>query len=237
MKNYWLAFIFFAFVSTQTKAQVLISLIFGDKLNSEHVEFGLDGAFNFANQRGESSSYTRFFNLGFYFDFDINKSSKWLLGTGVMVKSNMGAENLPFYSTGDAELDVLFKDGTVNRKISYFNVPILIKRNLFKGLYLGAGPMLGLRSKAYDTYTANPTGNGQINYRKNIKDDIKSLDAGILTSLQYKLGQTGGMSIFIKYYYGLVDINDSEFDSNIYNQSFYVGVTIPVNGIKSKSEK
>ena len=33
----------------QANSQVLISLLFGDKLNSENIEFGLEGGFIFAS--------------------------------------------------------------------------------------------------------------------------------------------------------------------------------------------
>ena len=51
----------------QAKSQVLISLIFGDKLNSPFLEFGLEGGINFSNISNlESSGTNPGFNLGFY---------------------------------------------------------------------------------------------------------------------------------------------------------------------------
>ena len=50
--------------------QVLISLLFGDKLNSPTLKFGLDGGVNFSTLSNVSpSKYHTGFNLGFYFDF------------------------------------------------------------------------------------------------------------------------------------------------------------------------
>jgi len=51
------------------QGQVLISLLFGDMLNSDGLEFGLEGGFNWSKVSGmETNSSLRTFNLGFYFD-------------------------------------------------------------------------------------------------------------------------------------------------------------------------
>jgi len=53
----------------QANSQVLISLLLGDKLNSEKLKFGLDGGVNFSNiSKIDPSKYHAGFNLRFYFD-------------------------------------------------------------------------------------------------------------------------------------------------------------------------
>ncbi|HEY3429120.1 MAG TPA: PorT family protein, partial [Cyclobacteriaceae bacterium] len=122
-----LPLLFFALSSLPLKGQVLISLLLGDKLNSGKIEFGLDGGINFPDVRGLSESEMRgLFNLGFYFDFKL-KNPQWMIHTGVIVKSTMGANNLPVYLLGNPDLDNAFVDGNVQRKMNYFNVPIAMK--------------------------------------------------------------------------------------------------------------
>ena len=48
-------------------SQVLISLIFGDKLNSGGIEFGLDGGINFSNMSNTEGNMAPNWNLGFFF--------------------------------------------------------------------------------------------------------------------------------------------------------------------------
>ncbi|MCD4788577.1 MAG: hypothetical protein K8R37_01155 [Bacteroidales bacterium] len=48
MRKY-LLIIAFLFVGISSQSQILISLILGDKLNSEGLEFGLEGGFNWSN--------------------------------------------------------------------------------------------------------------------------------------------------------------------------------------------
>ena len=47
-----------------------------------------------------------------------------MVNTGVIVKSSMGADELPVYSLGNPDLDNAFNGGKISRKINYFNVPI-----------------------------------------------------------------------------------------------------------------
>jgi hypothetical protein len=76
--------------SSSAKAQVLISLLLGDKLNSGKIEFGLDGGMNFATISGLNDVKSlRPFNLGFYFDIK-TKNPSLLINTGVIVKSKAG---------------------------------------------------------------------------------------------------------------------------------------------------
>jgi len=104
--------------------QVLISLLFGDALNSEKIEFGLAGGVNrsYLNDIPEAKGMNNF-NLGFYFHIYLKNSS--YLSTGVMVKSTVGASGMPTYSIGDEDFDSLFVDGSLTKKINCFYVPIM----------------------------------------------------------------------------------------------------------------
>jgi hypothetical protein len=108
-------------------SQILISLLLGDKLNNGKMEFGLDGGLNMSSINGlDQSKNALGFNLGFYFDIKLSKSNPaWLLHTGVIVKSPMGAADLPVYTLNNANLDTSFVEGSVARKLRYFNVPRL----------------------------------------------------------------------------------------------------------------
>jgi len=105
---------FSIFFSQNANSQVVISLLFGDKLNSEKVKFGLDGGLNYSDLISESSDSSedyKGFNLGFYFDIQLKKNSNWYLHTGLLLKSPMGADGLPTYSLNNPELDSTYKMG------------------------------------------------------------------------------------------------------------------------------
>ncbi len=60
---------------TAVQSQVLISLLFGDKLNSEKIKFGLDGGMSVSTISGIGSQKMLVnWDLGFYFDFMLNKN-------------------------------------------------------------------------------------------------------------------------------------------------------------------
>src|SRR4051812_18176777 len=172
-------------------SQVLISLVFGDALNSPKVEFGLEGGANFsAISNLEGANYRTDFNLGFYFDF-LLKNPSWAINTGVIVKSSMGANGLAVYSLNDEKLDNAFAGGYVDRKINYFNVPIMLKYKFDNNIYIKAGTQLGLLSTAYDEFKNDYEGEN-LEYKNKIRDQIHVIDAGLAIGTGYRLMKGNG---------------------------------------------
>jgi hypothetical protein len=219
-----------------TKGQVLISILLGDKLNTGNIEFGLDGGVNYADIRGLSGGEAKaLFNIGFYFDIK-TKNPRWLFHTGVIVKSSMGSDRLPVYPLGNPDLDNAFASGEVERKINYFNVPVMMKRKLGSRFYAEAGMMPALRTKAFDYFTAEDP-SGDLEYRLDIKDDYHRLDFGLIGGIGYRLKGGNGMNLGIRYYYGLVDITIDDTTPDQYNTSLYLAVGIPIGAGKAREKE
>jgi len=238
MKKKFLFPVLVFFVYT-AKTQVLISLLLGDKLNSGKMEFGLEGGFNWSTIKNlEKAKSLRTFNLGFYFDIKL-KNPSWMVNTGVIVKSAMGADELPVYSLGNTDLNNAFTGGEVSRKINYFNVPILMKYRFKNNIYLKAGTQLGLRYKAYDLFSNAIKEKDDLNYKLKIKDNFHPIDAGLAFGAGYRLMKGNGMNIGIQYYFGLVDIVIDDTSPKQYNRVFYVTAGIPIgkNPKKKKADK
>ena len=225
----------FALLSlSSVRSQVLISLVFGDDLNSEFIEFGLEGGFNASTISGlDGTDPNLGFNLGFYFDIISKKNPHWMLNTGVIVKSPMGADNLPVYSLNNEELDNAFAGGYVNREIRYFNVPILIKYKFDNNIFVKAGPQASLLAKAFDEFIREVEGD-KLRYKNNIRDQIHVVDAGLFFGVGYRLMGGQGMNLGIQYYLGLVPVMKGD-GPNIYNRSLYVTLGIPIG--KGKAAK
>jgi hypothetical protein len=226
------------FIGYSASSQVLISLIFGDKLNSPNVEFGLDGGVNFGKIANlEPSKYLPMFNLGFY--FDIRVKGPLLLHTGVLVKSNQGAGSLDPYLLNNPSLDTVFTGGIIDRKINYFHVPILLKYRFATFFHVEAGPMLALRTKGYDTFKNTVKDDNDLTYKLDVKDNYKRIDAGIMVGVGAKLSkrpkssQTG-----IRYYYSFVDPLKDNTGKPQYFSSIYVFFSIPIgaNAPETKPE-
>lgn len=224
------------FCINQAQSQVLISLIFGDKLNSPFLEFGLEGGINLSDISNlDSSGLNPGFNLGFYFDIKSKQNPAWMINTGVIVKSPMGARQIPVYSLEDENLDNTFAGGTVDREIRYFNVPILIKYQFKNRIYLKTGPQLGLLASAFDQFK-NEINDNDVVYKKKIRDQIRVIDAGIAFGTGYDMNVGNGLNITIQYYYGLVPVMKGD-GPNVYNRSLYLTAGIPIGKGKAAQRR
>jgi len=193
----------FIIFSVAANSQVLITLLLGDKLNSEKLEFGLEGGMNWSRTSGfESDDYARFFNLGFY--FDIQMKNQWRLYTGVLVKSNVGLDNLTENDLGALNVTNWDSIGEYKQVINQFMVPALIKYNFKNHFYIEAGPQFGLRFKGFVEFNSD-NDNIEGRTREDNKDMLQKLDVGLAAGLGYKLFKGEGWTIGAKYYYGFVD--------------------------------
>ncbi|MBK0371233.1 porin family protein [Flavobacterium agrisoli] len=224
------------FISLNAQSQVLISLLFGDKLNSPLIEFGLEGGANFSTiSNTESSGMNPGFNLGFYFDFKFKNNPQWMVNTGVIVKSPMGAKDIGVYSLNDADLDAVFANGNVNRELRYFNVPILIKHQFNNNIFLKAGPQFGLLSKAFDKFTVE-VNKEDVEYKNKIRDQIHVVDAGIALGAGYHLNVAHGINLTLQYYHGLVPVMKGD-GPNQYNRSLYITAGLPIGKAKALAKR
>lgn len=216
--------------------QVLISILLGDKLNTGKIEFGLDGGANWSTIKNlDGAKSLTSFNLGFYFDFKL-KNPSWMLNTGVIVKSNMGADELPVYSLGNPNLDNAFTGGKITRKINYFNVPIMMKYSFKNHIYLKGGIQLGLRYKAFDEFKNSVNEEDDLKYNLDIKDQFHPIDAGLAIGAGYRLMKGNGMNIGVQYYIGLLDIRVDDSSPNQFNRVLYLTAGIPI-GKNPKKQK
>jgi len=223
------------FSFTTASSQVILSLLFGDKLNSPTLEFGLAGGVNFSTISNLDGAKTATdFNLGFYFDLRL-KNPSWFFSTGVIVKSTVGADGLPVYSLNNENLDNTFTGGFVDRNINYFYVPIMMKYKFKNNIYVKGGTQLGLLGKAFDEFNNNYNGEN-VEYKNNIRDQIHVIDAGLAAGLGYRLTKGNGMNLEIQYYHGLVTVMKGDSSPNQYNRSLYVTVGIPIGKGKAAKE-
>lgn len=211
--------------------QVLISLLLGDKLNSDKLEFGADGGIASTNLFGESASdFRQTFFLGFYFDIKLSESA--FIHTGIIVKSPMGAKEINPHTLGEKVLDSLFSGGEVERKLTYFSLPIFLKYKFKSNLFFVFGPQIGFLLDGEDTFNATNLKGGSISYTNSITDQLNRWDFGLTAGMGYKLLDGKGINLGLRYYYGVLNIAKSSLSSSAYNQGFYLFAGIPIGGIK-----
>jgi hypothetical protein len=214
--------------------QVLITILLGDALNTEKIEFGLVGGWNHSYiYTIEDSKPLNSLDLGFYFHFLIKNNSYF--STGVLVKSNVGAKGMATYSMNDENFDAIFQDGTLTKKIPVFYVPLLFHQRFNNRWYIEAGPQLGLIHQCVDIFEASKLG-GDLKFTLDVKDQYKHIDAGLLGGVGYKFKkQVKSMAVGINYYYGLVDVS-ADPGQEIRNSALYFYIKIPIGVGKTKEE-
>ncbi|MEA3478744.1 MAG: PorT family protein [Bacteroidota bacterium] len=206
--------------------QVLISILFGDALNTEKIEFGLIGGLNRSYIRTISDAEgMNNLNIGFYFHVLMKKSS--YLSTGVLVKSNGGATGMPTYLIGDPDFDDVYADGVLTKKIPAFYVPILFHQRFNQRWYIEAGPQLGLIHQPTDIFKIEDHG-GDLTYTTSTRGQYQYIDFGFYGALGYKfIKKTKSTSLGIGYYIGLSDVAKDAYPE-IKNSSFYLFCKIPI---------
>ncbi len=227
-----LILVFTLIISFSLQSQILISLLFGDKLNSPGIEFGLEGGINMSKVSGlETKRSLQTFGLGFY--FDIRLKNKISLSTGVLVKSTFGANKLKANDLKELNTVKFDTTGDYRLRLSYFMVPILLRYTLSNHFYIEGGTQAGLMYRSNVEFNSNIDG-ADARIRDYNKDQINKIDVGAMCGIGYKLRKGTGMTIGIKYYYGFVDVVKNI--SGTKNSSLFVKVNIPIGRGKVNKE-
>jgi hypothetical protein len=236
MKKLLLITIISAF-TFQIQSQVLLTLIFGDKLNSDGIEFGLDGGGSITKiSNMDSKTYLHDWYLGFY--FDLKTKANFNVYTGVHVKSRLGIGKLT-----DIDLDYLgvipvedingnIVDGKYSQKLNTFVVPILIRKYLKNNIYFEAGPQLGLTYKSFVEFEESTKERESI-----IKEYNSSLtnwfEAGVVGGAGYKFRKGPGWAFGVQYFYGFTNVYKNRPGTK--NSGFFIRATVPIG--RKKAEK
>lgn len=166
-----LGFVLFSFTM---QSQVLISLLLGDKLNSDGLEFGLEGGVNYSSISGmNSNDKISAFNIGFY--FDIRLKDQWYLDTGVLVKSKQGLDKLSNKDLLFLGVEIHPEEGNYEQVVKNFLVPVQLKYKFNNYWYIEGGIQFGLVTKAYVEFNSDESGQ-EIRIREKNRDMINRFD-------------------------------------------------------------
>jgi len=234
MKKYFF-FVFFLFFVYNLQSQVLIALLLGDKLNTGKIEFGLDGGLNYSSIGGlESNNFSKSFFLGFY--FDIKVKDQWLLNTGVLVKSTLGADKL---TTADLSyLGVTIPDngnGDYTQKMSAFLVPILAKYKFKNHFHVEAGPQVGWIYNSWVEYDYEDELGNSVLIKEDNKDIINWFDLGVAGGVGYRFLKGLGWTVSARYYYGFTNVYKDRPGTN--NSSIFLKLNIPFGVSEEKKNE
>jgi len=213
-------------------SQILMSILFGDKLNSDGLEFGLEVGLNSSNISGlDAGKRLSALNLGFY--FDIRLKNHWYLYTGVLAKSRLGANKLSEEDLAFLSITPYEQEGTYSQRINYFLLPAFLKYSFSNRIYLETGPQFGVRNKAWVEFNAK-TDDSNLRIRDFNKGAINFLDAGWVIGTGYKLRPDSGITIGIKYFSGFTNVYKERAGSR--NNSIFLKANIPIGAHKSEKK-
>ena len=212
-----------------TSAQVVIALLFGDKLNTGTLEFGIVVAPGSTDISSIVSKRRDNLSLGIY--FNIHPDKKFFIHAEGIAKGSFGAEGLIPYPLGNDTLDALFASGAVERKIKAFSLPILGRYAVTPKLFIEAGIQPDMMLKSKDIFTTKVNDN-ELTYTTIISDQVALLDFGLAGGVFYKFRKDKrSMGIGIRYFQGLTDILTST-DGKQVNSAWQLNLTIPIGAGK-----
>jgi hypothetical protein len=210
-------------------AQVVIALLFGDKLNTGSLEFGIVVTPGLTDISNIESKHRNNLSLGIY--FNIHPDKKFFIHVEGIAKGSFGAEELVPYSLGNDTLDGLFANGSVERKIKAFSLPILGRYAITPQFFVEAGIQPDMMLKSKDIFTTKVNDN-ELSYTTTISDQVALLDFGVAGGLFYKFKKDKrSMGIGIRYFQGLTDILPSTA-GNQANSAWQLNITIPIGAGK-----
>jgi len=220
-------------IASSVRSQIIIALLFGDKLNTGTLEFGLVVTPILTNLTNTESNYRSALNLGLY--FNIHPEKKLFLHLELTAKGKLGAKNIAPYPTGNDSLDVLFSEGSVERIIKGFNVILVGRYALSQHVLLDAGIQPDLMFKPKDIFKSTINDN-DLEYSVRIDDHITRLDFGVTGGLFYKFKpDRKSMGMGLRYVYGLTDI-DKVHPGIQANSAWMLSITIPVGAAPKAKE-
>jgi len=217
-----------ALTFSSAHSQILISLLLGDKLNSDGVEFGLEGGLNWAKISGmETNASRNALNLGFY--FDIQMKDQFWLHTGFLAVTTFGTDKLTDNDLEFLDARTYAEKGDYNQTLNYFVLPVLAKYKFKNHFYIEGGPQFGMAYRPYIEFLeSNDEFDARI--REYNMEKVNRMDAGIRAGIGYKLLQGKGMNIGIAYYYGFTNVYKDR--SGTKNQSLFIVTDIPIGRAK-----
>lgn len=211
-------FIILLLVNHCIQAQVLMSLIFGDKLNTEQNAFGIhiDYSFNGITNLEESKAIgLGSLNLGLFFSRKFD--DHWAWNMDLLGKYIRGASGIPAYSLMDPDLDTQFSGTHLDRKINYLSALPTIRYLNDKGMFVEAGAQFSWRTKKAKDYFEISVPDGDLLLEVDIRDQINQIDVSYVVGVGALIGKYKVDAVGIRYVGGIVNVMKNQ-GSNKHSQ-------------------
>ena len=216
------------------RSQVLIALLFGDKLNTPNIEFGLNVGGNLTTLTNyPEAKFQTGLNLGLYFNFKL--SDHFYLHPEMLFINQMGSRGL---NNRDLPLPELqYETLETWMESNYFTLVFLPRYKLTNQLYFEAGIHGSYFLSADDYFLIKPEEDSELQYKVHAKPGMNKFDVGFDVGLGYKFGKGKGLNLSLRYSYGFINtLVDNDLDPER-NRGFQVHVGIPIGVGKDNVQK
>ncbi len=215
------------FVPFSGQGQVLISILFGEQLNSGKMEFGLVGGFNYSTMPGlEDPQYKRSFGLGLFLDYKFN--DHWIGMVETNVKTSIGSQNLKLpdfpYPTNDT---IISASTNTQRNLEVIHVPVFISYRLTNRLGFGGGFYASILHGTRDVVLYKQ-GNYDMTFERSFTGFVNRMDFGLTGAVHFHFLGNPGIQIRGKINYGLVDVFKGTAGVSSKNLWYSVAVAVPI---------
>jgi hypothetical protein len=234
MKKIILLFLLMILIIPTARSQVLIALLFGDKLNTPNIEFGLNAGGNLTTLTNyPDAKYLTGLNLGLYFNFKL--SDHFYLHPEMLFMNMMGSRGV-----NNADLpDPQMQHETLETwtESNYFTLIFLPRYKLTNQLYFEAGLYGGFLLSADDYFLIKPEGDSELQYKIHARPRMNKFDAGAQVGLGYKFGKGEGVNLSLRYSHGFINTGVIAGTESEKNRGFHIHVGIPIGMGKENVQK
>jgi hypothetical protein len=229
-----IALIVLYLITTTSHSQVLISILFGDKLNTDKLTFGLflGNAWNSLSGYATADAQSNF-NLGIFLTLKLKP--RLFIQFEALAKFKSGAKGLPVYPLGDPTLDTMYQHGSLQRSISCLTLNTSLQYRVWKSLNIEFGPQASLRLKAIDIFHADHE-SGELQFEKDISESATRFDFGLAGGISWQFNKGTGVKTGLRYYTGVIDVFPSDEGQNA-TRAFQINVYIPIGREKASKQK
>ena len=216
------------------RSQVLIAILFGDKLNTPNIEFGLNVGGNLTTLTNyPEAKFQTGLNLGLYFNFKL--SDHFYLHPEMLFMNQMGSKGVNNMELPNPGLQHETLETWVQS--NYFTLVFMPRYKLTNQLYFEAGFYVSYLLSADDYFLIKPESDSELQYKVHAKPNMNKWDVGFDVGLGYKFGEGQGMNLSLRYSHGFINtLLDKDLDPEK-NRGFHVHLGIPIGVGKENVQK
>lgn len=185
----------------------IVSQIAGDEAATEKLHFSLNFGLNCATLAGAGAERLGGPSVGLAATVRLN--GRLSLVPEVTLLSRKGVTAIPFFTTGDPELDPYFADPAKSALVlDYVDIPVQIRYRLGR-FNVGGGPFVAFLSKATERFRAEPETGGELLYTADVTGEFRKTDYGLVLEASWAITRPrrgAGLIFHVRWQAGLPDL-------------------------------